>query len=133
MGMSDGVQSVVSQDEISLLVDTFYARVQRDSVIGPIFNEQIDDWPAHLKLLKSFWAAVLLGVGQFRGNPLETHLKLRLEREHFERWLGLFHETARQLLDPEKAELFVEKSKRIAETFQRGIAMRRGGLGIVSA
>jgi len=123
----------VSEAEISSLVDAFYARVQRDTVIGPIFNQQVEDWPAHLALLKRFWAAVLLGVGSFEGNPLETHLKMTLGREHFERWLALFAETARELLPEEKAAVFIVKSQRIAETFQRGMAARRSGLGIVAA
>ena len=121
----------VTQAEIGRLVDAFYSRVQVDPVIGPIFNEQIEDWPAHLALLKEFWAAVLLGAGSFRGNPLETHLKMTLSGEHFERWLALFRETALQLLPEERAEVFISKSRRIAETFQRGIAARRSGLGIV--
>ncbi|HEX4319697.1 MAG TPA: group III truncated hemoglobin [Acidobacteriaceae bacterium] len=121
----------VSEDDISALVDEFYIRVQHDAVIGSIFNEQVKDWPAHLALLKSFWAAVLLGTGRFNGNPLETHLKLKLEPQHFERWLALFRQTATELLPAEKADVFVDKSQRIAETFQRGIAARRDGLEIV--
>jgi hemoglobin len=123
----------ISEVEIGALVDEFYTRVQRDAVIGPIFNEQVEDWPAHLALLKGFWASVLLGVGQFKGNPLETHLKLKLEPQHFERWLALFRETATELLPAEKAAVFVDKSQRIAETFQRGMAARKSGLGIVRA
>ena len=121
----------VTESEISSLVDAFYARVQHDPVIGPIFNEAVEDWPAHLALLKGFWASVLLGVGQFKGNPLETHLKLPLSREHFERWLALFAETATELLSPEKAKLFIDKSQRIADTFQRGMAARRSGFGMI--
>ena len=122
----------VTESEIGMLVDAFYSRVQRDPVIGPVFNEAVEDWPAHLDLLKGFWASVLLGVGRFRGNPLETHMKLPIHREHFERWLTLFAETAHALLSREKAQLFIDKSHRIAETFQRGMAARIGGLGILS-
>lgn len=124
---------LITQIEISSLVDAFYAKVQLDPVIGPIFNEAIEDWQAHLRLLKEFWASVLLGVGQFKGNPLETHMKLPISREHFERWLVLFAETASELLPVEKAKLFIDKSQRIAETFQRGMAARRSGLGLIPA
>jgi hemoglobin len=122
----------ISEVDISALVDAFYAKVQHDAVIGPIFNEAVEDWPAHLALLKGFWASVLLGIGQFKGNPLETHMKLPISREHFERWLALFAETATELLPPEKAKQFIDKSQRIAETFQRGMAARRNGLEVVS-
>ena len=129
--MHDGLTPRVTTDEIGRLVDAFYSKVQVDPVIGPIFNEQVEDWPAHLALLKEFWAAVLLGTGSFKGNPLETHLKMTLSAEHFERWLALFRETALELLPEERAEVFISKSRRIAETFQRGMAARRGGLGIL--
>jgi hemoglobin len=128
MSIVHGVSSPrVTQDEIGRLVDAFYAKVQGDAVIGPVFNAQVEDWPAHLALLKEFWAAVLLGVGAFRGNPLETHLRMTLTPEHFERWLALFRETALELMPEEKAEVFIAKSRRIAETFQRGMAARRVG------
>jgi hemoglobin len=42
----------ISAPEISELVDRFYAKVRLDPDIGPIFNATIDDWPAHLSLLK---------------------------------------------------------------------------------
>jgi hemoglobin len=129
--MSIKTELSVSEDDISALVEEFYIRVQRDAVIGPIFNGQVKDWPAHLALLNGFWAAVLLGLGRFQGNPLEKHLKLKLEPQHFERWLALFRLTAKELLPAEKAAVFVDKSQRIAETFQRGIAARRDGLRIV--
>jgi hemoglobin len=127
------VAAPVNEADINALVDAFYAKVQHDAVIGPIFNEAVEDWPAHLALLKGFWASVLLGIGQFRGNPLETHLKLPLSREHFERWLALFAETASGLLPPHRAALFIDKSHRIADTFQRGMAARRSGFGFVPA
>jgi hemoglobin len=133
MDMDTNSERKVTEAEIGLLVDAFYARVQRDAVIGPIFNEQIEDWPAHLALLKDFWATVILAAGSFKGNPLETHLKLKLEPRHFERWLGLFRETALEVLPRESAEVFIEKSQRIAETFQRGIAARKTGFGVLTA
>lgn len=123
----------ISEGEIDVLVDTFYERVQRDPVIGPIFNAQVEDWPAHLALLKNFWATVILAAGTFRGNPLEKHLEMELKPQHFERWLGLFRETAIEILPREKAEVFIEKSQRIAETFQRVIAAKKTGLGMVAA
>ncbi len=82
----------------------FTPGVRDDATIGPIFNEQVEDWPVHLALLKSFWASVLLGAGTFRGNPLEKHMMLPLEPEHFQVWLRLFRETAREVLRPEGAE-----------------------------
>ena len=36
---------------IRSLVDTFYARVRRDPLLGPVFDRAIEDWGAHLDKL----------------------------------------------------------------------------------
>jgi hemoglobin len=36
------------------LVDAFYARVRADPLIGPVFNDAVQDWPHHLALLGDF-------------------------------------------------------------------------------
>lgn len=116
----------ISEFEIGALVDAFYIRVREDATIGPIFDGTVKDWPRHLALLKNFWATVLITTGAYRGDPLAAHLKLSLEREHFERWLTLFAETATELLSPEHAALVTRKSEQIAKNFQLAIACKRG-------
>lgn len=113
--------------EISDLVDRFYGKVRLDPEIGPIFNAAIDDWPAHLTLLKSFWSTVLFTERTYKGDPLAKHLPLSLDPPHFVRWLELFEETAREVMPPEHAQLIVEKSHRIAQNFQAAIAYYRDG------
>ncbi len=119
----------ITQDEISLLVDRFYAKVQLDREIGPIFNETIENWRAHLLLLKNFWSTVLLTTGLYKGDPMMTHLQLPLEPSHFNRWLALFAETARQVLAPDHAALIIAKSERIATNFKAAIAYQQSKLG----
>jgi len=116
----------ISQAEISTLVDAFYLKVRSDATIGPIFNRAVRDWPSHLNLLKNFWSTVLLTTGAYRGNPLAAHLELPLEREHFQRWLALFAETATEFLPADHAVIVIRKSERIAENFQLAIAYKRG-------
>lgn len=117
----------IPAEEISELVDRFYAKVRLDEEIGPIFNAAIDDWPAHLALLKNFWATVLLTDRSYKGDPLAKHLPLLLDPPHFERWLALFEETAREVMLPEHADVIIEKSHRIAQNFQSAIAYHREG------
>lgn len=117
----------IPAEEISELVDRFYAKVRVDPDIGPIFNAAIDDWPAHLTLLKSFWSTVLLMDRSYKGDPLSKHLPLSLDPPHFARWLALFEETASEVMRPEHAEVIIEKSHRIAQNFQAAIAYHREG------
>ena len=124
-------QDPITEREISQLVDTFYARVRRDEIIGPIFNQSIADWPAHLALLKTFWSSVLLGARTYKGDPMMTHLQLPLEEQHFARWLALFAQTARETMPPGHAEMVIAKSQRIAQNFRNAIAYQKSGAQIV--
>lgn len=40
---------------IDHLVETFYGKIRDDELLGPIFNQRIADWPAHLARMKGFW------------------------------------------------------------------------------
>lgn len=125
------MDELISEQEISDLVDRFYARVQVDPVIGPVFNQAIEDWPAHLTLLKSFWSSVLLGTRSYKGDPMMTHLQLPLEETHFQRWLTLFAETARETMKPEPAEMVIARSQRIAQNFRNAIAWQKANAQVV--
>ena len=109
------------------MVDRFYAKVHLDPEIGPIFNATIDDWPAHLSLLKNFWCTVLLMERSYKGDPLSKHLPLSLDPPLFARWLALFEETAREVMQPEHAHVIIDKSHRIAQNFQAAIAYHHDG------
>jgi hemoglobin len=112
----------ITEQEISTLVDRFYAKVRLDPDIGPIFNAIVSDWPHHLALLKDFWSTVLLTTKRYKGDPMMRHLQLPLDPDHFARWLALFAETANEVLTPPVAATVIEKSQRIATNFKLGIA-----------
>ena len=122
-GLDDGI----TEEMIRELVHTFYARVRRDPLIGPIFNRVVDDWPAHLDKLCAFWSSVTLMTGRYKGTPMKVHAELPdIGPEHFERWLGMFRATAQDICPDEAARLFIDRSERIAESLQLGIALHRG-------
>jgi hemoglobin len=56
---------------------------------------------------------------------MAVHLRLPLEREHFECWLALFAETAAEVLTAQNAVLVTRKSEQIAKNFQLAIAYKR--------
>jgi hemoglobin len=116
------VKTQISEEQISALVEAFYAKVRLDPEIGPIFNAAVDDWPHHLALLKDFWSSVLLATGRYKGNPMMRHFQFGLDPQHFERWLTLFAETAKNVFPPESADIVIEKSRRIGQSLQEVIA-----------
>ena len=95
----------MSEAQLALLVERFYAKVREDSVLGPIFNGVVHDWPDHLEKLSAFWSSVMLTSGRYKGNPMAAHLRHReaIRPAMFDRWLELWRETASETLDEEGA------------------------------
>jgi hemoglobin len=122
------VSGTASIDEAGLarLVDAFYAKVRADAQLGPIFNRAIDEWPAHLGKLTAFWSSVMLTSGRYKGQPVAAHLRHRdaITPELFGRWLALWGETARELMEPDAAAALEEKAGRIAESLQLALFFR---------
>ncbi|MGJ5178486.1 group III truncated hemoglobin [Bradyrhizobium oligotrophicum] len=117
-------------DEASIrrLIQTFYERARQDELIGPIFNRAVDDWDEHIGRISDFWSSMFLKTGRYSGAPMRPHLVLALQGAHFDRWLQLFEATAKELFAEGLAELFIIRARRIADSFEMGIASTRGDL-----
>ena len=111
---------------IERLVRAFYARVQTDPLIGPIFATRVHDWEAHITKLCAFWSSVALMTGRYHGQPMQVHMRLPVAAEHFDRWIGLFEDTANTLCPPQAASHFIERARRIADSLELGIASHQG-------
>ena len=116
----------ISETMIADLVHSFYARVRLDPLIGPIFNAKVEDWDDHLGKLCAFWSSIILRTGRYDGRPLRPHLRLPLEGRHFDRWLDLFERTALDVLPREAAFLFIDRARRIADSFDMAVGTQRG-------
>ncbi len=118
--------SSIDAASIRELVETFYARARKDDVIGPIFAVAVHDWDRHIEQITQLWLSVILKAGDYQGRPLPAHLKLGLRDEHFDRWLALFEQTAREIFPPEGAIVFIDRARRIADSFEMAIATHAG-------
>ncbi len=122
-----GIAAGIDEKLIGTLVDRFYAAVRRDEILGPVFESRIADWDEHLAKLRDFWSSVVLMTGRYKGRPMPVHAAIaEITDTHFERWLALFAETARAVCPPAAAALFIDRSRRIAESLKMGIALSRG-------
>ena len=109
---------ITTLEDIKLLVDTFYSKVQKDEFIGPIFNEKIGDrWPEHLEKMYRFWQTILLEVHTYSGSPFPPHKQLPVAKEHFDRWMEIFTTTTDELFDGVIAEEAKLRAKNMAEMF----------------
>ncbi|MDT3377258.1 group III truncated hemoglobin [Labrys portucalensis] len=124
--MSEPEGTAISEAMIERLVHTFYGRVRQDDLIGPIFNAKVADWDDHLAKLCAFWSSVILRSGRYDGRPLRPHLMLPLEGRHFDRWLDLFERTSLDVLPRNAALLFIDRARRIADSFEMSIGTQHG-------
>ena len=118
----------ITEEMIERLVRSFYTRVRTDAMLAPIFDARIKDWEPHLQQMCAFWSSVALMTGRYHGTPMAKHLPLPVDGGHFDRWLALFEETAREVCPPEAEAHFVERARRIASSLELGIAGAAGVL-----
>lgn len=119
---------IKDEQDIKLLVDTFYDKVNKDELLGPVFNgfSQVN-WEHHLPVMYSFWSSVLFGTMAYKGQPFPKHLSMPIGREHFARWLDLFTQTVDITFEGEKAQEIKLKASSIAQVFQ----MKMGLIGVI--
>jgi len=118
--MSENIKTDIGTIEnIKLLVNEFYAKIRKDDLLGPIFNNVIQNrWPEHLEKMYKFWQTVLLGEHTYYGSPFPPHAKLPIEKKHFDQWLNLFKETVDKYFMGEVANKAKWQGERMAEMFQ---------------
>lgn len=119
----DNRKDISNLNDIKLLVDTFYTRIQADQLLGPIFGERIQDrWLIHLDKMYRFWQTVLLEEYTYNGRPFPPHAQLPVDHEHFATWLALFTATIDKLFTGDKAEEAKWRAAKMAEMFEHKIA-----------
>lgn len=118
------MNTINSRKDINHLVNSFYAKIRKDELLGTIFNNHIaeEQWEEHLQKLTDFWETNLFGIRKFKGNPTQKHIKVdknlnyTIEQTHFGRWLQLWFETIDDLYKGEIAE----KAKTAAQKMATG-------------
>mgnify|MGYP001216133277 FL=1 len=110
---------------VERLVRHFYVKGDADDLIGPIFRAipALDD---HLQVIIDFWSRQLIGTDRYTGRPFPPHWKLELTPEHFDRWIALFSETAREELPADLADKAIEKAGHMSTAFQAAMFPLRG-------
>jgi hemoglobin len=110
-----------TEDQIAELVRRFYERALAHDSLRPIFEAAVTDWDTHHRVVQDFWSRTLLNTDRYRGNPYPVHAQLPLQPEHFDIWLRLFRETAREVLPPDAAAEAISRAEHMAESFKAGM------------
>src|SRR6218665_1478718 len=119
---------IQTTEDIQLLVDTFYEKVNADPVLSPVFNGHAHvNWEAHLPKMYAFWGTQLIGTANYSGSPFPPHIDLPVGKEHFTTWLRLFTETVDEHFTGTVAETAKQKALNIAAVFYSKLEMLREG------
>jgi hemoglobin len=103
------------RDALMRLLRHFYADVRQHHGIGPIFNAQIHDWPAHLEKIGDFWSGATGGPPSYSGPMPQRHFPLGIGEAHFEAWLDLWRRNCRAQLRPREAAEMIKLAEGIGE------------------
>lgn len=119
-------KEIISRQDVKLLVDSFYDKVNKDALLAPVFNDFAGvHWETHLPVMYDFWSSVLFGDMSYKGNPFLKHIPLPVEKTHFDRWLELFKQTVDENFQGEKALEVKERAESIAALFQHKLSFIR--------
>ena len=111
---------ITNREDVSLLVNSFYKKIRKDDILGPIFNTIISDWDAHLELLTDFWETQLFLKRKYHGNPVTAHQEVddktnhTISSEHFGFWLNLWFETLDELFEGEVAWIAKNRAQKMS-------------------
>jgi len=125
-------KDIHNRADIEILINSFYDKVKVDDKIGFIFNEIIGtNWSHHLPIMYQFWDMVLFTTPGYAGNPTRKHVdidsKIKLNKEHFDRWLELWNETVDNHFEGEKATEAKDRAMLMADLINMKVEMSRGG------
>jgi hemoglobin len=116
---------LTTEEDIRCLVDSFYARVEQDELLGPVFNGFAHvNWASHLPAMYDFWSSVLFGTSRYKGRPLPKHIPLPIGAVHFQRWLQLFYQSVDEQFSGPTADDAKARALSIATLFEHRLSHR---------
>ena len=112
----------ITPEQIEQVMSRFYARVRKDPVLGPVFANHVDDWPAHEAKIARFWRNAILFERSYDGNPMMAHMRAGdVRADHFDVWLALFDKVLNETLPAETAAAWSALVHRIGRGLRMGV------------
>ena len=108
------------------LLKHFYADVRQHALLGPVFNQQISDWPHHIETITSFWARLTGGPSDYSGQMPAKHIQLGIDVSHFDAWLKLWSFNCSVYLSQNEAREMTSLAHDIGRRLKGIVDMYRG-------
>jgi len=113
-------RDIKDRQDIYKVVDDFYKKLFQDQELKNFFEKfnNEDSLQKHLNVLVDFWDNVLFYTGTYNKNAMLPHIELNktkpFQKQHFERWLHLFHQSIDDNFKGEIAEVAKNRATSIA-------------------
>lgn len=114
------MNDIESRADIDKVVREFYHRVKNDTLLGPIFLEQIQDWEPHLLKIIAFWEqAIFMVRGQYYGSPMQAHVQVdrnanyKVSPKHFGQWLYHWVNVIKENYEGPNADRMMEQARKM--------------------
>ena len=113
------MRDIANVEDITCIVDAFYDKVLSDDLLSPFFVNL--NFEQHKPKMIQFWSFVLLNEAGYTTDVTQKHMKMRLEKKHFDKWLELFNSTVDSLFVGEKADFAKQRASLVGWTIQSKI------------
>lgn len=118
-------QDITNEEDIKLMVDSFYTKVNNDELLSYVFNDFVQvDWDTHLPKMYGFWNTLIFAKKAYKGNPFAAHIDIPIQTAHYDRWIKLFEETLNELFEGEITEKTKLRANSIAQVFQYKLQLK---------
>ena len=123
------MRDLTDRADRKVIIDEFYEKVWLDDLLEPIFNKAVEktNFQSHLETMYDFWESVLFGGTSYKGKPFVHHIKLPVEKKHFDRWLMLFEESINTHYVGKEADEIILRARFISYIFQSKLAQINDG------
>jgi len=116
LSAEDVPSDISTEEDIAVLIDSFYDRVLQDQLLAPLFLDVAKiDLDHHKGFIRSYWEKLLLKKPGYKRHTMNIHRALAakspLETRHFERWLNLFKQNLEENFQGDTAD----KARKVAE------------------
>lgn len=113
---------IESLDDIKLIVNTFYERIRKNEILGPIFDERIGGrWEQHLEKMYRFWQTILFSEHTYNGSPFPPHANIPIDESHFIIWVSNWTATVDEFFTGSIAEEAKKRGALMASIFNSKI------------
>lgn len=131
--MTDIKKDIEHREDLEKLMNAFYAKAMKDTVIGHYFTEVVQlNLQTHIPRIVDFWETVIFAVNKYQGDTFGVHEHLHqlsaFRSAHFDRWVQLFKETTEELFAGDKTEIIKQRAESIATVMK--IKLVYHGIGI---